>query len=93
MSAELEKWLKEEYDEGYKEGVEQYAELLRLLLNDNRLDDFQLVLDNIDARKRLYKEYHNIIWNKIRPDTCRCVRFLISGPSLYRKLMPLGHRG
>lgn len=62
MSAELEKWLKEEYDEGYKEGykegVEQYAELLRLLLNDNRLDDFQLVLDNIDARKRLYKEYH-----------------------------------
>lgn len=66
MSAELEKWLKEEYDEGYKEGydegykedVEQYAELLRLLLNDNRLDDFQLVLDNIDARKRLYKEYY-----------------------------------
>ncbi len=58
MSAELEKWLKEEYDERYKEGVEQYAELLRLLLNDNRLDDFQLVLDNIDARKRLYKEYH-----------------------------------
>lgn len=58
MSAELGKWLKEEYDEGYKEGVEQYAELLRLLLNDNRLDDFQLVLDNIDARKRLYKEYH-----------------------------------
>ena len=58
MSAELEKWLKEEYGEGYKEGVEQYAELLRLLLNDNRLDDFQLVLDNIDARKRLYKEYH-----------------------------------
>lgn len=62
MSAELEKWLKEEYDErykeGYKEGIEQYAELLRHLLNDNRLDDFQLVLDNIDARKRLYKEYH-----------------------------------
>ena len=58
MSAELEKWLKEEYDAGYKEGVEQYAELLRLLLNDNRLDDFQLVLDNIDVRKRLYKEYH-----------------------------------
>lgn len=69
MSRELEQWILEERNEGYKEGYKEgfkkgleegedrVATLWKRLKADDRLQDFYDASDDEVARENLYKEY------------------------------------
>lgn len=69
MSRELEQWILEERNEGYKEGYKEgfkkgleegedrVATLWKRLKADDRLQDFYDAIDDEAARENLYKEY------------------------------------
>ena len=69
MSRELEQWILEERNEGYKEGYKEgfkkgleegedrVATLWKRLKADDRLQDFYDAIDDAAARANLYKEY------------------------------------
>lgn len=65
MSRELEQWILEERNEGYKEGFKEgleegedrVATLWKRLKTDDRLQDFYDAIDDEAARENLYKEY------------------------------------
>lgn len=63
---EVEDWIRffnarteEDYvwDQGVAEGELLFAELMKHLLSDNRLEDAKLAADDEEARKIFYKEY------------------------------------
>lgn len=64
-SRELEQWILEERNEGYKEGFKEgleegedrVATLWKRLKTDDRLQDFYDAIDDEAARENLYKEY------------------------------------
>lgn len=62
MCRELEKWSMEERQEGLVEGQhkgeDNLAKLLKLLKADGRLRDLDLAIEDEEAQKALYKEYH-----------------------------------
>ena len=66
VSAELEKWLREERQAGFEEGFKEAREedenclitLLKMLKSDGRLQDWDLAIDNEAVREKLYQEYH-----------------------------------
>lgn len=44
--------------EGQRKGEDNLAKLLKLLKADGRLRDLDLAIEDEEARKALYKEYH-----------------------------------
>ena len=62
VSAELEKWLREErqagFEEGRKEGESRLTTLFKRLKADGRLQDWDLAIENETVREKLYHEYH-----------------------------------
>ncbi|MDE5777511.1 MAG: hypothetical protein K2I10_03240, partial [Lachnospiraceae bacterium] len=44
--------------EGMEKGQEKLAELIRLLINSDRIDDVKLVTEDKNYREQLLKEYH-----------------------------------
>lgn len=66
VSAELEKWLREERQAGFEEGLKEAREedenrlitLFKLLKSDGRLQDWDLAIENETVMEKLYQEYH-----------------------------------
>ena len=44
-------------EEGRKEGSNQMASLIKILLSENRTDDLKRALEDTDFRNELFKEY------------------------------------
>lgn len=53
----LERGMKKGMEKGMEKGERLFARLMECLFKDNRMSDAKIVLTDIDARKRLYKEY------------------------------------
>lgn len=45
-------------EKGVEKGQEKLAELIRLLINSDRIDDVKLVTEDKNYREQLLKEYH-----------------------------------
>ncbi len=66
VSAKLEKWLREERQAGFEEGLKGAREegenrlitLFKLLKSDGRLQDWDLAIENETVMEKLYQEYH-----------------------------------
>ena len=93
MCRELEKWSMEERQEGLVEGQrkgeDNLAKLLKLLKADGRLRDLDLAIEDEEAHKALYKEYH--IDYKNSPDAIEIVDsirgFFIYQGTMLRQLL------
>lgn len=45
-------------EEGREQGQENMAALMKILLQENRMEDLKRVIDDADFRKKLFTEYH-----------------------------------
>ncbi len=45
-------------EEGREEGNEQMASLIKILLSENRTDEVNRALEDVDFRNKLFEEYY-----------------------------------